>query len=233
MTLASNHNVIRLAVWAGTACLLASAAFIGSVQAQSDAPQGIFTCTDARGRKLTADRPIAECNDREQKILNPSGTVKARVGPTLTPRERAALEAKNKVELEESSRLMEEKRRERALLIRYPNKALHDKERAAVLSQIADVRQAATVRTQELTYQRNNLDKEMEFYKNDTRKAPFALSRQVEEVTQSLAVQGRFLVDQDAEDKRVNARFDEELLRLKKLWALQVPVPLAEASPTR
>ena len=57
---------------------------------------GVYTCTDAKGRKLTADRPIAECTDREQKILNPSGTVKAKVGPSLTAQEKADLELKDK-----------------------------------------------------------------------------------------------------------------------------------------
>lgn len=225
MTLASKPSFKRLALWAITSSLLAGAGYIGTAQAQSDTTQGIFTCTDARGRKLTADRPIADCFDREQQILNPSGSLKARVGPTLTPKERAAVEAKNKAELEESSRIMEEKRRERSLLIRYPNKSLHDKERAAALSQVAAIRQEAIVRTQELTYQRNDLDKEMEFYKKDASKAPHKISRQIEEVVQSLAVQSRFIADQDTEEKRVNARFDEELLRLKRLWALQSPVP--------
>jgi len=65
------------------------------------APQGIYTCTDAKGRKLTSDRPIPECADREQRVLNPSGTVKTIVGPSLTGPERAALEARQRREAEE------------------------------------------------------------------------------------------------------------------------------------
>ena len=34
---------------------------------------GIYTCTDANGRKLTSDRPIPACLDREQNVLNPQG----------------------------------------------------------------------------------------------------------------------------------------------------------------
>ena len=94
---------------------------------RSGAPE-IYTCVDAKGRNLTSDRPIAECLDREQKMLNPSGTVKAKVGPNLTAQERSELEAKEKVELEERARLNEEKRRDRALLVRYPNKAVHDRD---------------------------------------------------------------------------------------------------------
>ena len=52
---------------------------------------GIYTCVDAKGRKITSDRPIVDCIDREQVELNPSGTVRRKVGPSLTAQERAAL----------------------------------------------------------------------------------------------------------------------------------------------
>jgi len=185
--------------------------------------QGIYSCVDSKGRRLTADRPIAECADREQKLLSPSGTVKATVGPTLTAHERAALEARQKLEAEERARQAEEKRRERALLVRYPNKATHDKERAEALAQIGVVRKAAVNRVNELQRQRDGLSTELEFYKNDTAKIPPSLRRQVDDIAHSLAVQGRFIADQDAEIARVNARFDEELVRLKQLWAQRAP----------
>lgn len=180
--------------------------------------QGIYTCVDARGRTLTSDRPIPDCSDREQKVLNPSGTVKAKVGPTLTAQERAALDAREKAAQEERARLNEEKRRDRALLARYPNQAVHDKERAEALAQIGVVRQAAVHRVEELLRQRTVVNEEMEFYKKDPSKAPPSVRRQADELTQSLAIQGRFIADQDAELKRVNVRFDEELTRLKRLW---------------
>lgn len=206
-----------------TGVSLAGLAFMTSALAQQTTPQGIYTCIDAKGRKLTSDRPIAECSDREQKVLNPSGTLKAKVGPILTAQERTELEAKDKVEQEERARINEEKRRDRALLIRYPNKSVHDKERAEALSQISVVRQAAVNRAEELLRQRTAVLEEMEFYKKDPAKAPPSVRRHVDEVAHSLAVQGRFIIDQDAELKRVNLRFDEELVRLKQLWAMQSP----------
>ena len=184
---------------------------------------GVYTCTDAKGRKLTADRPIPECTDREQKILNPSGTVKARVGPTLTAQERADLELKEKREIEERSRTADEKRRDRALLTRYPSKTIHDQERQEALAQIAVVIQAAKNRLEELIKQRAVVDAEMEFYKNDPSKAPAYVRRQQEENIQSQAVQRRFIGEQESEVKRVNARFDDELVRLRQLWTTIAP----------
>ena len=184
---------------------------------------GVYTCIDAKGRKLTADRPIPECTDREQKILNPSGTVKARVGPTLTAQERADLEIKEKREIEERSRTADEKRRDRALLTRYPSKTIHDQERQEALTQIGVVIQAAKNRLEELIKQRAAVDAEMEFYKNDPSKAPAYVRRQIEENIQSQAVQRRFIGEQEGEIKRLNARFDDELVRLRQLWTTIAP----------
>lgn len=180
---------------------------------------GVYTCVDAKGRKLTADRPIPECVDREQKVLNPSGTVKAKVGPTLTAQERSEQEQKAKKEAEEQGRLGDEKRRNRALLTRYPTKSVHDQERTEALAQIAVVVKAATTRLDELARQRVAVDDEMEFYKKDPTKAPAYLRRQLEENIQSQAVQKRFIAEQEAEAKRVQLRFDDELTRLRQLWA--------------
>lgn len=184
---------------------------------------GVYTCVDAKGRRLTADRPIPECTDREQKILNPSGTVKAKVGPTLTAQEVAEAEKKERREAEERNRAVDEKRRDRALLTRYPNRTVHDQERAQALVQIGVVIQAAKNRLDELAKQRVAIDEEMEFYKKDPAKAPAYLRRQLDENIQSQAVQRRFIGEQDGEIKRVNERFDDELVRLRQLWALNAP----------
>jgi hypothetical protein len=115
------------------------------------------------------------------------------------------------------------------LLIRYPNKGVHDRERAEALSQIGVVRHAAQNRVGELLRERTAINAEMEFYKKDPSKAPSSVRRQVEEVTTSLGVQERFIADQDAEIERVNERFDEELVRLKQLWALQHPAAVGQS----
>ncbi len=211
--------------------LLISLSDVAPAQTKTAPPaagtQEIYTCTDAQGRQLSADRPIPECLDREQKVLNPSGSLKAKLGPALTAQERAQQAAKEKLAQEEQARLNEEKRRNRALLTRYPNKATHDKERAAALAQIKVVRQAAANRVEELLRQRTAMTEEMEFYKKNPDKAPLSVRLQVEDIHQSLNIQIHFIADQDAELKRVNARFDKELLRLQQLWTLQKPAPPA------
>jgi preprotein translocase subunit SecD len=185
---------------------------------ESPVISGVYTCIDAKGRKLTADRPIPECTDREQKVLNPSGTVKTKVGPTLTAQEKAEQDQRERRAVEEQGRLAEEKRRDRALLTRYPNRAMHDKERGEALVQIGVVIKAATNRLDELARQRVSIEEELEFYKKDPAKAPAYLRRQQEENAQSQAVQKRFIAEQESEQRRVNLRFDDELVRLRQLW---------------
>ena len=193
--------------------------------AQSSVVSGVYTCVDAQGRKLTSDRPIPECNDREQRVLNPSGTLKQTVGPTLTAKEQAAIDAKEKQKLEERNRSAEERRREKALLLRFPNKAMHDKERAEALRQVNAGKQAASTRLTELAAQRVKLNEEMEFYAKDATKAPVYLRRQVEDNAQNTAIQQRIIAEQGAEIRRVNQRFDDELARLQVLWLTVTATP--------
>ena len=199
--------------------LCLSAVFFAAIVSTASA-QSIYTCVDANGRKITADRPIAECSDRTQRELNKTGTLRREIGPSLTAQELSIRDAKEKLAQEASARDAENKRRDRALLLRYPSRAVHNQERSAALAQVDQVIKAANKRTGELAEQRKTIDSELEFYAKDTSKAPLALKRRIEENDKSVAVQKSFIAEQDMEKKRVNLRFDEELVRLKPLWAL-------------
>lgn len=210
--------------WLSTgACMTFGLLMTGQVLAQaSQQPiNGIYSCTDANGRKLRSDRPIPQCNDREQTLLNPSGTVRARVGPTMTAQERAEVEAKIKADEEEKAVAVDERRRERALLMRYPSRDVHDKERAQALAQIADVENAARKRIETLQVERKKNTAELEFYKGDINKAPALLRRHIDNVRENTESQERFIQAQVGERQRINLRFDEELVRLRELWRAQ------------
>ncbi len=196
-------------------CVMAASA---SAQGASASP-GIYSCTDSRGRTITADRPIPDCIDREQRELGPSGTVRRTLEPTYTAREQAEREERARQAALQASRLNEERRRERALMMRYPNPAAHERERAEAMLQIDAVIDAARKRLGELGKERQGIDDEMEFYKKDPSKAPPSLRRKLDDSEQSVAIQNRFIAAQEEEKKRVNARFDEERAQLKPLWS--------------
>jgi len=204
--------------------------FCGAAHAQPQpATAQIYTCVDAQGRKLTSDRPIRQCLDREQRILNPSGTVKGTLGPVLSVQERSAQEARVKADNEERVRQDEEKRRNRALLVRYPTPEAHQKERAEALAHVARVKQSAALRVNQLQQDKAKLTEEMAFYQKDLTKAPPKLRRQIDEVDQGLATQDRFMMEQDSESQRINSRFDEEYQRLLVLWRKDGATPHSSA----
>lgn len=199
------------AIAGGAACAL--------LVASSAAAQGIYTCVDAKGRRLTSDRPIAECTDRVQRELRHDGTVRRQIPPEPTAVEREAREEQRRKQAEADARVAEEQRKERALVTRFPNAVAHDRERQEALAQADEQIALAGRRLKELAEQRKKLDTEMEFYAADPGKAPANLRRQLDENQASVEERKTFVASQEAEKKRINARFDDELARLKVLWA--------------
>ena len=230
-------NSTATAIWVTCGLLmgLCTAALAQSGSSNGHGTTSIYSCVDKSGRKLTSDRPILECIDREQRELGPSGTVRRVIGPTLTDHERAALELQRRKVQEEQSRIVEERRRERVLPARYPDQASHDVERAAALALVDEVSDAAAKRIIELRQQRKALDLEMEFYRRNPAKAPMNLRRQLAENDEGVQEQHRFLAAQEQEKRRVNKRFDTELLQLTRLWSAQnlppAAAPAASATP--
>lgn len=203
--------------WAAIAALGVAPAW-----AQSGKPvQEVYTCIDKSGRRITADRPIADCVDREQRILDSTGTERRRIGPTLTDHERAALEAQRRKEAQERARLAEERRRERVLMARYPDEAAHLNERESAITQVDQVIAVARKRIADLQTERKRIDAELEFYQRNPAKAPLKLQRQIAENDQAMDEQLRFLTTQDQEKRRIHQRFDAELTQLRQLWAAQ------------
>ena len=214
-----------LATW--TWCLPLVACFTSVAEAQS-----IYTCIDEKGRTITSDRLIAECADRKQRELSSSGTVKREVEPNPTARERIAQEKKTQLEQDFQTRDIEAKRFNQALLWRYPGQLVHDKQRAAALVQVDEITKAGSFyRNIELAEQRKILASELERYAKDRAQAPVALKKQMAENQSNIETQARFSANQAQEKIRINLRFDEELVRLRPLWATVIQ-PLSGAAST-
>ena len=127
---------------------------------QAGAQARIYSCVDAKGRRLTADRPIMECLDREQKQYGDNGTVKGRLPPSYTAEERAVEDEKNHQAQVAAQRQAEFKRRDRVLLNRYPDAASHQRERAASLARLDDAIAAGEQRIADLGRQRKDLEQQ-------------------------------------------------------------------------
>ena len=197
--------------------LTAAAAATAWAQARAPGP-GIYTCVDAKGRRLSSDRPIVECLDREQRELSGSGTLRRTLPPTPTAQERAVIEERERKAAEDKQRLLDERRAARALLGRYPNRAAHDGERLKALQAQQEVIGSGYRRIDELAQQRKAIAVETEFYK-DPAQWPARLHRLFDENAEQVAAQQRFIAAQEEEKARINGRYDEELARLQPLWA--------------
>lgn len=200
--------------------------------------KGIYTCTTADGRKLTSDRPIAECTSREQRVLNPDGSLRATLPPFLSPEERAAKEAAERRAAAERIARQDAIRRDRALMQRYPNEAAHQRARMAALDDAHKAMRISERRIKDLGAERKPLLDEAEFYKG--RALPAKLKQALDANDAAIEAQQVLVENQKAEIVRINARFDAELARLKKLWSGATPgsmppldeLPAAAPAPT-
>jgi hypothetical protein len=177
---------------------------------------GIYTCTDERGIKRTSDRPIAECSDREQRVLNKDGSLKQVIPATLTPEERAEREAAERRAADQKAAYSDGVRRDRNLLARYRNEAIHNKARESALEVVRVSLRASEQRIKDLETEFKPLKDESEFYRG--RALPARLRQQIDANQTSIAAQRELIQNQEAELVRVNRLFDLELQHLRKLW---------------
>lgn len=190
-------------------------------------PQGsVFTCTDARGLHITSDRLIPECRDREQRVLSPSGVERTRIGPMLTAHERAQLQERNRRTQQDLQREQDQRRRDRVLLLRYPDRAAHDAERRQHLSQFDDLLALAGKRLADMEKHHAQLRQDMAPYQSNPAQAPEQLRSVWQETNTALAEQQRLIASTTAARDQMVARLDEELHRLQTLWSQQqAPAP--------
>lgn len=191
---------------------------------------GIYSCVDASGKRLTSDRPIPECLDREQRVLNKDGSQRKMLPPRMNAEERAAAEERQRQkELAEVAQ-KDAVRRDRNLMLRYPNEAVHNKARESALDDLRRGIAASEQHLKELQDDRKPLTAETEFYKG--RRLPYKLKSKLEANDAQQQAQQDIITQQTAEIARVNALYDAELARLKRLWAGATPGTSGDGAST-
>ena len=193
-----------LVIWGGA---------MGSAQAQAG---GIYSCVDAQGKRHTADRPIPECLDREQRLLNRDGSERRTVPPRMNAEERSLAEERKRLQEQSAAAQKDAVRRDRNLMLRFPDEAAHNKAREAALDDLRRGIAGSERRLKDLEEERKPLLAETEFYKG--RKVPFKLKSKLEANDAQQQAQRDIIQNQQAEQVRVNALYDTELARLKRLW---------------
>jgi hypothetical protein len=217
-------------LWATATCGALAAGL--SMQSPTVVAQSIYSCVDSAGKRLTSDRPIRECHTREQRVLNSDGTVKTVLPPNMTADERADYEARERKEAQQQATQQEALRRDRNLMRRYPNEAGHRKAREAALDDVRKSLDRSERRLSDLAAERKPLADEAEFYKGKS--LPAKLRQQMDANDAAVDAQRSLVQNQEAELVRINALYDVELTRLKRLWAGAAPGslgPLPTSTP--
>ena len=96
----------------------------------------IYQCVLADGRKVTSDKPIAECMNagKSQRELNLDGSEKGIVEAPLTEDEKAERDRIRRQREAERTAQEIEVRRDRDMLKRFPNETAHGKAREKALT---------------------------------------------------------------------------------------------------
>lgn len=216
--------------WRSAAAGMALLCLAQAALAQAASAGGIYSCIDARGRRLTSDRPIPECLDREQQVRSQDGAVRKVLPPSYSPEERARLEEqRRRRELAEAAQ-KDRIRHDRNLLARFPDQAAHDRARQTALESVETASVNNEKRIAQLERERKTLADEAEFYPN--RELPRALKSRIENNKAAIEAQKISASHQVAERQRINARYDEELAHLRRLWAGAAPGSLAASTAT-
>lgn len=207
----------RLATGLALAGLLAPMVSLAQGGSPTPAAAGIYTCIDDKGRRLTADRPIAACAGKEQQILNRDGSVRSVLPPTLTADERTDQEAREREAALQRAAQADAIRRDRNLMVRFPNEAAHNKAREAALDTVRLAMKATELRLRELAQDRKPLKDEAEFYQG--KPLPPKLKSALDANDASVEAQRASAANQEAELGRINRLYDLELDRLRRLWS--------------
>lgn len=196
---------MRYASKALMAALLLGAAAAAQAQAQ------VYRCVDAQGRRLTSDRPIPDCMDRVQQVVHTNGVVRT-VAPTLSEAEAATYQALRRQGEPDQASQKDAARRDRALRARYPSPASFEQQRNATLGPLQE-RVEFTQRALKAVTARHQLAL-------SKRTGPAAApSSELEFTAHQVRYQQNMLRAHEEELRALAAQFDQQLARLRVLWA--------------
>ena len=154
-------------------------------------------------------------------MLNADGSVQRIVPPVRTLDEQAEYEARERKAALERAALQDAVRRDRNLLMRFPDELAHRKAREAALDDVDKGVHFSEGRLKELERERKPLVEEAEFYKG--KQMPLKLRQQLDANEAATTAQRSLVQNQKDEILRIDRLYDAELSRLKRLWAGAAP----------
>ncbi len=207
-----NRNANQIATTIG-ACLLLSSTLWSNI-----AHAKIYTCVDASGRRITSDRPISACLDREQKQMTSSGVVKRVIEPSYTAAERKEKERLQRIAQAEAKKKRARAKALSALLQRYPNSERLEKARLTAAADIKTRIQDGSARLKEKQIELAALNEELAFYKKTPERTPRALRVKKNSIDTRIEKLQRYITTQRQELAELHKNFDTIRETLKPKW---------------
>lgn len=192
----------------------------GLVLMATTAQAQVYTCTTASGRKITADRPIAECADREQRELS-TGTGRVTIiKPKQTEAERWAAQEQIKRAEQAKEQALQQQRRDQLLLVRYPDEAALEEKRTQMLDDVKK-RWAPTLREQaEIDARRKAISLEAEERRKTGKAADYSSAKEAVQLERRTLQLRPMMEKVQAALDQINADMDADLARLRELRGL-------------
>jgi hypothetical protein len=174
-----------------------------------------YSCRDASGHLITSDRPIPECQGRQQDEHNLDGSVRRVIEAPLTPEERKARDAEIKRKQDEEIRVNDQRRFDRALLSSYSSVESIDAAHARARAEPESGIQKANERLATLIDEEKKNNAETEFYAKH--KLPSDLERKIQDNKAAQNYQLSLIARRKSELDRLKARFENERIRFLEL----------------
>jgi hypothetical protein len=233
-------SMLRTAIFAACALLIAGAPGAGQAQPKPDAKEAAkekarmdalrakvrsYRCITKAGRKYYGSTVPTQCTGEPVEALSAQGTVLFRMEPPPTAEERAAQAAAEKKNAEaelakrEAERQAEvQARRDRALLDTYSNEADIERVRQRALASNREAASQVEQRIAQIKHKQEQLAREGAKYK-DPNDVPERFQQEVKATAYDLSLQEQLLVSRQREAAEINARYNEEKRKYHELTA--------------
>ncbi len=176
----------------------------------------IFTCKDASGRTISADRPIPECANRPMREISREGWVRREIAAPLTAEQKRQLQLQDEQRKAQQAALEEQRQFDRVLMMRYGSEASIEAARRRELLQLQDKLEESSRLMSDAERRSAELNKKKNLL-------PADLLQKQALTEQAIQAEKQNITHAEAAIMQANVRYDATLKRFRELNASAVP----------
>jgi hypothetical protein len=178
----------------------------------------IFTCKDASGRMLSADRPIPECANRPMREMSRDGWVRREIQAPLTAEQKRQLQLLDEQRKAQDAALEEQRQFDRVLMMRYGSEASIETARRREVLLLEEKLQESTRLITDAERRSVEVRAETELHKKNN-PLPAGLLQKRDLAEQAIRTEKQNITHLEAAIVQTNVRYDATLKRFRELTA--------------